>query len=120
MYIPLSPKTTAKGIYYVYTKLTLTPFLANLDESFPFFFFIPLKSEHIDNLLLVVFQIVNHDIIFKTIFNGRIDSMVNFHFLLAEMLICVGEEAVFSYRQAFPFQFLIRAIRQIIYMDSEF
>ena len=66
MYIPLSPKTTAKGIYYVYTKLTLIPFLANLDERFPFFFFIPLKSEHIDNLFWVVFQIVNHDIILNT------------------------------------------------------
>lgn len=66
MYITLSPKTTAKGIYYVYTKLTLIPFLANLDERFPFFFFIPLKSEHIDNLFWVVFQIVNHDIILNT------------------------------------------------------
>ncbi|MCI7267311.1 MAG: hypothetical protein PUJ23_02100 [Veillonellaceae bacterium] len=56
----------------------------------------------------------------QTIFNGCINSMVNFHFLLTEMLISVGEYAVFSYRQAFSFQFIIHAIRQIIYMDSKF
>ena len=47
------------------------------------FLFVPFKSKHINDLFLVFFQIFCHDIVFQTIMDRFVNSLINGQVLLS-------------------------------------